>query len=281
MHYTVLVIGDNPEKLLAPYDENIQTAPYIETPYEELAQDFAGRKRKPIPVLLRHSEEARIAKLGTITQEKVDALFDDEEGYSYVVKYDCVRGGIRVDKYKESDKIYTVDNPQTLRKELLEDKMFEDSQLSEKCDYLSTYNPKSKWDWYSFGGRWGDNDFGPTLKDSKFLRDAEELEEDEQFWNDWVLQKNPEKCEKAVLMYKPQYYLDKYKDLETYMKAKKYNMPYAILTPDGVWHEPGKMGWFDSLGTSQEELDFEINAYERYVKPLDQNLPCVLVDCHI
>lgn len=158
-----------------------------------------------------------------------------------------------------------------------------DDEMDEDGNVMSTYNPKSKWDWYSIGGRWADatTEYGITVGDTDWKYPQEHLDEQEQFWKDWVEGENREKYADKFLMYKPEYYLNKYKNLENFLKARTYKVGYAILTPDGEWHEPGRMGWFSSLGEEEDELDFEMNAYDKYIKNLPPDTPVTVVDCHI
>ncbi|WP_275372818.1 hypothetical protein [Clostridium tertium] len=45
---------------------------------------------------------------------------------------------------------------------------FNCNQLDADYNYISTYNPKSKWDWYEIGGRWSDliNDYASNIRES-------------------------------------------------------------------------------------------------------------------
>jgi hypothetical protein len=121
---------------------------------------------------------------------------------------------------------------------------------------ISTYNPNSKWDWWVVGGRWdgfvrgidresGDKgfNFGAEHHQFEFNTDTSE----------------------AVLAR-----LDKEGESAT---------PYSVLTPDGVWHQRGQMGWF---GTSSGDQPRE--EWASHVKEIIKNHPDHLVvgiDCHI
>ena len=41
-HFTVLVIGENIEEKLAPYSEELEVEPYINTTREEVEKEFAA-----------------------------------------------------------------------------------------------------------------------------------------------------------------------------------------------------------------------------------------------
>jgi len=56
---------------------------------------------------------------------------------------------------------------------------------------------------------------------------------------------------------------------------------YAVLTPDGEWHEPGQMGWWGMSHASQEDEKLWDEAYENFLKEADPNWTITIVDCHI
>lgn len=98
-HFTVLVIGEDYEQQLAPYDEEIQVAPYRDYADESDMKMYRRVYREEHDGADPPSDEELAAFMAEHWEEKIAA---DEKG------------------------IYR----------------------------LSTYNPNSKWDWYSVGGRW-------------------------------------------------------------------------------------------------------------------------------
>lgn len=92
-------------------------------------------------------------------------------------------------------------------------------------EYATTYNPKSKWDWWIVGGRWSDVIPGNACVIKEF--DAHPF--------------------------------------------------FALVTPDGEWHEKGKMLWFAVV--ADEDDDWERKHDEILAKYPDHWV--VLVDAHI
>ena len=93
------------------------------------------------------------------------------------------------------------------------------------------------------------------LKDVDFAAMSGKTREDlEQFWEDWVEQKNPDKEEfrQTWGLYKPEYYVELYKTKEAYVEHQLKWKPYAILHETKGWLEPGPMGWF---GLSHETAE--------------------------
>jgi hypothetical protein len=133
--------------------------------------------------------------------------------------------------------------------------------------YYSTYNPDSKWDWYSVGGRWGK---GIKTKDGEFVDmcklgeiDFEPYPEDAyvdgtDFWG------NP--CKEL-------------KDGFEWHYDNKDNLPFCLVI-DGVWRERAEMGWWACTSNEKDPQD-----WHKEVTDLLANLPAdsfvYSVDFHI
>ena len=105
-HFAVLVVGDNVEEQMAPYDENLEVDPYIEEGGDD---DYTCI----INALCWDNDPDNTHKTGFTRESTPQEILDDWSGSGHWVRDD--RG--RYVKY-------------------------------------TTYNPKSKWDWYVVGGRW-------------------------------------------------------------------------------------------------------------------------------
>jgi hypothetical protein len=126
-HYTVLVIGEDVEAQLAPYDEEIQVDPYKEYWDSETIRQWE-----------------RILS-------KADAGRTDHPSYS-------VEDGTMLPPLPE-DEQYSLDQiAATYNKRYASDINRDENSRVHIDDggiyEWSTYNPKSKWDWYQVGGRW-------------------------------------------------------------------------------------------------------------------------------
>lgn len=131
----------------------------------------------------------------------------------------------------------------------------------------STYNPDSKWDWYTVGGRWRDS---IKTKDGEFVDmckfgeiDFEPYPEDSyEDGTDWL--GNP--CKKL-------------KDGLEWHYDNKDNFPFCIVI-DGVWCEKGEMGWWACVSNEKDPED-----WHEEVKTLLAKLPAdsfvYNVDFHI
>jgi len=125
-----------------------------------------------------------------------------------------------------------------------------DNPTCESCHgtgtYCITYNPESQWDWWRVGGRWdGEMTGTPHVTDNGFNFGAE--------------------CETI------ENNSCKVKDI------KPDFIPFAIVTPDGTWHERGNMGWFGIVTNEKDNWDKEAkNIFTQYPEHI-----AVLCDLHI
>lgn len=94
-----------------------------------------------------------------------------------------------------------------------------------------------------------------------------------------------EPYEKAINdgFFKPEYLKRKYPDVETYERIETTFWTRAVVTPDGEWHEVGRMGWFACSSEEPEEIIKWVNAYySSFIAPAIQNNWVIhIVDCHI
>lgn len=208
-----------------------------------------------------------------------------------------------LDPYSESNEEYYVFEPvpeEKLRekwnkfKEFNPDWTYED-WLDYEYAYIdgvygNWYNPQGYYDYYTLDARDYMYDLIPqleqvdpedwpyTFKKSQYdweKPDEEKLSEEElrKKWREYSTNGDGFLSER--------YYKERYVDEETFVRQCRYpTVPYAFVTPDGVWHAPGRVGWFamsDETAESwdkyvEEWLDFIRNAPDCYVS---------LVDCHI
>ena len=167
--------------------------------------------------------------------------------------------------------------------------MAEDYKTDAEGNLLSTYNPKSKWDWWTEGGRWagmlkvdGKKVDSARVADIDFTPDPLEYEAALRYWDVVVEHQEKRPGEEYVSLYGEQYYLDYYGDRETYARYMTQFSTYAVVTPDGEWHEKGRMGWFGaSSETPDEARDWEEHYRERFLDSAEADWLVTIVDCHI
>ena len=159
----------------------------------------------------------------------------------------------------------------------------------EDGNIYTTYNPQSKWDWYEVGGRWdgylsvnGEHVNTAHVGEIDFSPDEETYKKSLRYWDVVVGHAPAETPEEGFSLYNEKYYLDYYGDRETFARRQSAFMTHAVITPDGVWHEQGQMGWFGlSSETPDESADWAEHYLERFIKNADPKLMMTIVDCHI
>lgn len=252
-HYTVLVIKNQDadlDEILAPYSENLEVDPYIDRTREQMIEEAKAYKG----TLLERIKEKPDTEISEWERRFLDAETDQEF-------YDA-----------ERDDCHDYD---------------------EDGNELSTYNPKSKWDWWVVGGRWsgalttkdGERVNGGLVKDLNLGIDKEQYERSLR-WYEVAVEGAPlregEDKEDFFCFYNPDYLHKCYKSKENYAKFHSLPIFFAVVTPDGEWHEKGKMGWFAmSSETPDESFDWDLHFMERFIDNLDGDMELVVVDCHI
>lgn len=120
-------------------------------------------------------------------------------------------------------------------------------KLDEEENLLSTYNPDSKWDWYSIGGRW-----------SGFLCTKEKDDEG-----------NPIRVNQA-----------QFKDIDWDYMFENHITPFNYVTEEGMWREKGEMGWWGMTTNEMEQDDWDAN-FKRYLKLVEDDCLITVIDFHI
>lgn len=286
-HFTVLVIGDDPEGQLAPYSECIEVGPYV---------------REDVSILDQKRFQEYYSKKHPEDSELPFAAMYAKYGYAWNgASWKCNSDGVWQD--------------------------------------WSTYNPQSKWDWYSLGGRWmgyfkmkegvdgkvgepgafdntstpgwadqarkGDIDFVGMRQDYVTKR----LEKYDAFhtflgdctFPDWdaIMAKYPDDIDKARAEYQSIPIIkeiDKHEDLrwlewseikmlllprEQYaeLMAKKAIRTFAVVM-GGKWYEHGQMGWWGIVTDEISENDWT-NEFYKLLNSVPDDTLLSLYDCHI
>ena len=254
MHYSVLAITEGGSErdlaeAMAPYDENLRVAPYVaETRADFIARlgGWAGRL----------ADEA--AALRADPKAEAEAMAKDPRRTEWLLRGEGARIASLAGK---GDAAFA------------EFAAIDGGEFDAEGNRLSTYNPDSRYDYYSVGGMgdalpllsggWADDaDSDEVDWDGLFARRPKDLKEAESFWRAHVLGEpypgmTAEETAAEVdsrygpLLYKPEWYLAAYGDLEGYLASVGFGT-YAILDgPSGEWLSPGKMGWFSSSETPE------------------------------
>ena len=185
-HFTVLVIGNNPEKQLARYKENIENLPKEWLEFEDSEKEYLEEWEKnekthqdwyPSDYVQINKEDwEKLKEDGELKLENFNEILripvkDNIWSLSYKEETDCPRKEIFAkiinNIVPKNEKGYSIqfkmiDPPiKTKIKDAYKtfDKFVKKYHCEEKRDpekgrYGYWANPKAKWDWYQLGGRW-------------------------------------------------------------------------------------------------------------------------------
>lgn len=288
-HFSVAVFtepnGKTIDELLAPYYEGIEMEPYI----QYTRQQAIDAVRKEIKDYMESNMYKEYLK---------DPIKYKEECSKY-------GNNIHFDHISTYHERLNWTDEQCYEKKK---SWFDEDMIDEEGNLLSTYNPNSKWDWYSIGGRFpgklksknGKHGEGSAFRsnpringefdsarvgDIDFSMDMDAYNRAIRYW-EVVVEKQPltkyENEKDFFNYYRDSFYEEYYRDKETYAKICASCNTYAVVTPDGKWHQKGEMGWFGaSSETGEESLDWDLNYKERFLDTADPDWTLTIVDCHI
>ena len=265
-HFTVAVLSDGKktlEELLAPYQEN-------------------NCGNVPRQFLEFHdSEEAERENWETGTRTMVDMNGRLYSPYDEVFKKpNASKYGFCSSDYEVPDELPRIEIPLKVLHPDYEAYLRECCGFEERDPETGKYgyweNPNAKWDWYEVGGRWekwaretiggtsirvGDMRFDPTAERKKALR----------WWEENMEVETPDLFAKMRTNG-----LSK----EQYLEYSSRLSFHAVVTPDGQWHEVGKMGWWGISSETAEDMEAWAGSFEETYLT-DPDLTLTVVDCHI
>ncbi len=231
-HFTVLVTKTNKTPLdeqLAPFDENTEMPRYVKYTKEQLI----GKKRKEF----EEYRDTTYAKF-LADPEAYKASTTNERHLQYIEHEFPQRfNWTDEDFYKEAIKYE------------------EKEDLTSEGGIYSTYNPRSKWDWYKVGGRWTGYF---KLKKGATGRLGEP----------------------GVGGNKPEYDADiaLAKDID-WKNMEQPTSTFAVLH-NGEWYEKGEMGWWAMVSNEKSPEDWQAQ-FDKIISSLDPEDEVTVVDAHI
>lgn len=338
-HFTVLVIGDNPEQQLAPYheyectgvdDEYVQDIEIIEE--NKIHYNIGSRSMILFPdgkevseysdMFYRKATEEEKKKIKENAKDKPErTTYSSTDGHKvWEIPEGCRRADIPY-KYLMTFEEFLLDNDIKEKTKNKKDNKFGyyvKNDTGEVISVINRTNPNSKWDWYQVGGRWtgvfklkeGKEGLkgGPSLVsmmdkkyaeeyrtsgkvdqakkgDIDFTIEPEQIEQAKRFWEMYIEGDKPkndkEKKQLEFVFYKKEYYLNRYKNKEDYIKRETEFSTFAVIK-DGVWYEKGNMGWFGCSSESNKEAkEWDDSFFDNWLKDLPDDTLLTVVDCHI
>ena len=289
-HFTVMVIGDNPEEQLAPYSESIETAPRVR-------EEVSDEEIQSMIEYYKNPENG--GHEYTTFDEIVEKKGNDWNG----------------NRWEKRDGVWVE---------------------------VTTYNPKSKWDWYQLGGRWtgflklkqGAN--GEVGEPGILTTEAEEgyvdaaLKKDIDFegmkndagekaskrydevmsyightepnkpWTEFIERVKKEEITiddareqyhtqpRLVAVKENQKELGFILDADRFLVSKEEYVEQArnnaistfAVVKDGKWYEKGEMGWFAMVSNEMDQNEWN-KKVDELIASLEDDTLISIYDCHI
>lgn len=173
-------------------------------------------------------------------------------------------------------------------------KIYDEEDILPNGDVVSRYNPNSKWDWWTIGGRWGGlitNKDGEQvddclISDMRNLYDEDVAKKSRRFWELYVEGQEPqnsdEEDELKHAFYKKEYYTGYYQTKENYAQCQATFSLYAYIDVDGEWHAKGEMGWFGFSDQAKNAEMLWVNEFSKMLKEAgEKGYWLTIIDCHI
>jgi len=239
------------EKLLAPFNEELEVPKWWEKCWC-VGRDAFNEVQKQL------DEE-----FGTIDSVRTKFHLDNGKAYDEIEKLQKELnsmdklGSVKIDKLnkkKKSDRIADLEDKleEGWKQFILKPRLEREKELMQvhpnankpksncsecggtgECE--TTSNWRAKWDWWRIGGRWDG-----AIKD-------EDRESEDNGFNFNSQHENPEG-----------------NTASTDFLFEKQIIPFAIVTPDGEWHEEGEMGWWGMVKDKKEKTNWKEEALQIY-----------------
>jgi hypothetical protein len=266
-HFTTLVImpkesdiEDTLNKMLAPYDENMEVDSYERDCYYLGSEARRASVRSVTPDIDYYRDEWHKK-----TPEEQKAFEGDWEGF--------------VKPYADARKKAEEDHPLYQKP----DADCEDCNGSGKT--MSEYNPQSKWDWWVIGGRWqgGLTDYEPS-KEPENIETCPLCHGTGERVDEVARDNNMTGCNGCENTGKRVKWPSEWKEYDGDVQPISVILendfsPFAILTPEG-WSEKGEMGWWGIVTDEKDETDWQTAVRGILDRYKDGHIG-VLCDLHI
>lgn len=201
------------EKLLAPFSEHIDVEPY-DTDCYCIGRDAVNETElamSPTIDEMRKQFREILDKKRNDRQDKIPTINEELEQIDADWKEFIAPWRAEIDEKTKAHPLYKKPGPEC-------------TECKGTGKYETTYNPNSKWDWWVIGGRWNGSITKNRPGSERFRQVGIE---------DLICVSHNIDSENCVPT----------PELLEYWNPK-INTPFALLTPDNVWHEKGEMLMF-------------------------------------
>jgi len=242
-HFTVVVVGSDPEKIMEKYDKNKKMTPYVLYEFKK-----AGEYRQQY---IDYYEEA-------IKKDWPDENFKE----NLKLQLEDLKNEDDISFYMDLTDPYEIDQT--------------------TGNAICTENPNGEYDFCSIGKNWalplitndGKEVYSALKKDIDFskIHMANTIPY-EVAWETVVEGRKPKNAEEEKIyenMKNRTEYFKNFKDKETYVNWSTAFWGYAFVD---------KNGWTEFSGGFDEQLDWVNNFYDRFIKKLPKNSKITIFEC--
>jgi hypothetical protein len=308
-HFTVAVFtevgGKSVDELLAPFDEALEVPTYVRYTKEQLIangrESIETYKTTHYADFIKDPEEYKkklYRRYGCTDYTNANNLSerDRKQLDEHIVYLE-----------EEFPKRFSWTDEEVYKHEI---RYYEPHEIDSNGGVLSTCNPNGYWDWWTIGGRaegyikerkplaiknsdrngyvnikpenYIDNVNSARVKNIDFSPDQSTIDERTRFWEVLIEGTEPREDESGYKFYNPEYFANRYGTKENYVNLESSWYTWAVVLPDGSWHQKGEMGWFGISGeTHDEAIEWVKNYKARFLDTADPNWILTIVDCHI
>lgn len=297
-HFPTVVLGDEPEAKLAPYDENIEVPSYVDEriPLEKARETFAPYFADTDPDgKLTESEKVR-AYYGE--RASIEFVVDDEDGAQEVVtrttynpksKWDWyVLGGrwegfflLKDGSHSDETTIGEIDW-EGMRADIAE-------RAGQQHDQVTAILKRAGLGQDAFPTRTWEDFIKLYVSDDEHTAPVREggPQAAREAWAEYEgvrALRTPEAYEVTGYMSEPigDFFLleDDARDKYVASKVEQVGVPHAFISPDGEWHQQGRMGWF-GLSTDDVSAESWATTFHNTLQSLPADTPVRQYDLHI
>lgn len=283
-HFTVLVIGDDPEYQLAPYQENnMGDCPQRFLEFYDMEDELLEEYNTGSTTKVQSPD-------GTLYWPFDEKFKDPKDIFSKERNYP--------DGYKEID--FTFKELYSTFEEFVEDYHGYEHRDRRKRRYGYWENSNARWDWYLLGGRWTgqfklkEKGWGRTGKPGIMTEPAEDgwvdqaykgdidwgalrvkdIKQAEKNWKDYTADTKQTPEQKEFW-----YGIKPTETKEDYLK-KAGNFSVFAVVKDGEWYEKGTMGWWGMI-TDEQDHDEWSKRVQALIDEVPDDTLLSVYDCHI
>ena len=261
------------EDSLEKYNENIEYEPYVSgevSDYEKVRFLEYYNKDKVNEDAIKNEfvdTHAGVEGFQSFEDFKSEWGIDDRKRYAYTLVYDHKEEYCKFFIEKFPELFAEFDNQYEEHGEDWNGSRWKKNDNG-VLEEWSTYNPDSKYDWHSLGGRWGKS---IKTKSGEFV---DECFLDEIDWSPF----KPEDYEEEA---KKDWSGKEYHPLKENVQYHytENDVPFCVII-DGVWYERGKMGWWAFVSDEKEKGDWN-EEFMALVKTLPEKSLVANYDFHI